>query len=680
MRKHHRTPGSRRAAALIWSGISLLVAAPMLIAHIPGANLQSPLTAVAFSPIDGTIDAASGPERTGAAAVCTAMRIHTVRTAANLYLAVDVPELVANPDDVLLLYFDMNHNAGTTPDAADRAIRLSQFPAGLNQTPAIAEIYSGNGTDWVAPAAFATVKSSRTAGGRLVVELTVPITAAPVGFALFYASMDLQDCNVDFDFSESAFKWPSGLATPGGDNLAGVKDPSQWGDVGRRAPVVTFNAPTCCSPTDIIYSQSSVTYPEDLDQGQPVNIHALVHNTDATFQAKNVKVEFRVHKFGTGAAVFPTIPPTQEIPVIGTSAAATTSDVQWTPTAPMHGCIQAEILAPIEGGGKSLDDYSIGGANTLAQYNIDVECLPKGSKKAMQFTTFNPHATKAQTITLVKHERIPKGFEGLRFELQQPTRALAPREEMNVALLVTTAANLPTTDLPRQMLHVPPTAGRTSAVAIQARPGDRLHISATGDVDIDAGGGAPSTGPDGIDVSKTVRGQFLLRGENGARVGGALIASFDGFETSFLLGADTTITIPERQGLSLAVNDVVEGHTDNTGRGFDVEVWTLSQSAPPIPAGAAPAATAAPVAAAAEPRFPEVKITAIVIDEVTIAGKVYKIVTALGAVTYQILVSDMAAPPPPTEPGKPGYLVWVLLLIVLGVIAVIFLRRKRKKA
>ena len=236
MRKHTRTFSSTSAlvASLCASTWLLSDGAPHMLAH-SGPSLKAPLVTGTLPTIDGTIESAWGPERTGAAAGCTSMNLYALRSSSDLYLAVDVPELVADPDDTLLLFFDVNHSGGSGPDPADRAIRLANFPAGINQQPGTRESYTGNGIGWGSVVPFTTVKSSRTGSGgsaRLTVELTVPLTSAPVGFALYYASKDLQDCNGDSDFVESSFKWPSTLPTPGGDPLAGIKAPIEWSDLG----------------------------------------------------------------------------------------------------------------------------------------------------------------------------------------------------------------------------------------------------------------------------------------------------------------------------------------------------------------------------------------------------------------------------------------------------------------
>jgi hypothetical protein len=407
-----------------------------------------------------------------------------------------------------------------------------------------------------------------------------------------------------------------------------------WDKLGIQAPVVTFNAPTCCTSADITFEQSMVAMKQPFDVGQPVDIDASVHNTDTATAAKNVRVQITVHKFGTGGGVI-FMPAVQEIMSIGPSAAATTGAVpQWTPAMPMHGCIRAEILQPVEGGGKSLDDYAVG-ANALVQYNTEVACAMKGMMKKLQFTKFNPSPDKAQMIDLVMRRRVPRGFEGLEFALEQAGGPLGPLQEADVALIVRVPDNLPTTDLPRETVHVPPTAGRENPVAVRTTPGERVHLSAAG-------------------------------------TGGTLIGSFDGFATTFEIGADATLMVPQRtEGLRLAVAAIVDRQAENTGgNGYDVDVWRMPAAPQPEPAAAADATAAA----AAPLPFPEVDIFATTTEQITIAGKMYTVVRNVGGVTFQILVADAGG-----TGGLPGgRLLWLLLLLFVILAIIVWLFKKKR--
>jgi hypothetical protein len=243
-------------------------------------------------------------------------------------------------------------------------------------------------------------------------------------------------------------------------------------------------------------------------------------------------------------------------------------------------------------------------------------------RSRMEFNTFNSDKTATQTIRLVSARRGPP-IDGLILDVAQPERPFGPQQVATAALVANVPASAPTTDLPRQRVHVPPTAGRNDAVVVQVKGGDRVHLAADGD-------------------------------------GGPLIGSIDRFETSFLIGDARTIVIPEKnQGLRLAIDDRAARSRENAGRGFDVEAWTM------------------PVASAAEPPFPEVHIAAATFQQIRIAGvdKTYTVPTNLGAVTYQLLIADQGAAPPAA--GK-TYWLWLILLIVLVIAVLIFLRMRKR--
>jgi hypothetical protein len=97
-------------------------------------------------------------------------------------------------------------------------------------------------------------------------------------------------------------------------------------------------------------------------------------------------------------------------------------------------------------------------------------------------------------------------------------------------------------------------------------------------VDIDGRGRLLSVGPEGRDFSRKLKGKgrFLLSGKAAGRFAGALIGSFDAFKSSFVVGAEITITVPDgAEKLWLAINDLDGGYGDNRGRGFEVELATL---------------------------------------------------------------------------------------------------------
>lgn len=655
-----------------------------LLAHVLGQCLKAPIRASAPS-IDGTIEPSpwGSPAYTiplvSVSCADPVQRFYAMRTSAlgPIYVAIDVPEsAVDNSADTILLFIDGNHTGGGAPDTSDRAVRLLGFPVGVTpQTPTTAEIYTGNGAGWSAPAPFPTgkVKSLRTGSGnntRLAVEMELPPSSTPeVGFAVVYLSGDLQDCTGD-SISDNVL-WPPALPFPTGAP-PGLSNPSQWGDLRQDcSPVVEFNSPTCCYSGDISFKQSGILFKQPFTAGSPVtDITAQVHNRDGSLTANNAKVEIQVHGFGMGSPLFLASP---TIPSISPSSSAPTSPATWASPISGHGCFRAVIQPPA-----SPNDYTIG-ANSTAQYNVDVACLKNGDKKRMMFKMFNPDEAKEQKMLLVKRERIPQGMKGLAFELVQPDRPIRPKEEFEAAVAITAAAELPITDVPRQRVHVPPAAGGAvrppvegaaagaagggglDAVRITVKPGDRLHVMASGMVDLDGGGPVASAGPEGRDVSKEIpEGRFLLAGETARQFGGALIGSFDGFTTGFVLGPETTFTVPEKaEALWLAVNDVVGRHADNTGEGFDVEASTLP----------APGKQGGPLA--------EVDVFAATTEEIKLGEHTYNVGRILGGVTYQVLVTGADTTPTP-PPGGPSGKLWLLLLLIL-VVLILALRRKGAK-
>jgi hypothetical protein len=619
----------------------------------------------------------------------TPITFFATKDAANVYLRMSIPDNSLQADDRLFLFFDPDHAASPNLDK-DVAFELP-FGAALATKADVAgkKMFTGNATVWTAAAAFPAgveVKYSRDVS-TIVFEMKVPFATftpppsqfAASGFSFLYLNQTAIDPAND--------PTCAGIVVPPGELLAfkvafpttlpvgavlpdSVNHASEWGDLGKDTGAVTFNTPVCCSNLDIQFPGfPGTTFPGDTD----VDIEAFVHPGNG-FPAKNVNVQIKVHDFGTGgndifngmqpmpiSSVAPGAPP----------AGVPTNPVTWhTPSSavPVHTCVEAILLPPAVA-----DDYSLAGMSVNAQRNADVAAVPAGSVRRLEFVTFNPDKTAAQTIRLVGQQQGPRP-QGLTFQIVQPDRPVGSLQQARVALAVSADANLPPTDIPRQKLHVPPTAGRDDSVVIQMKGGDRLHLISTGDVDIDAGGAARPAGPDGVNVSDIVRGRFLLSIRTASRFGGALIGSFDGFETSFLVGSETTIAAPATGGsLRLAVNDVVGQNTDNTGRGFDVDAWTLAgvgggDGGGGGDIGVVRRTTPGP----SEPPFPGMRIVATSVQQVKVEGaaRPYNIVNNLGALTYDVLVTDAVAG------GKGKYLLWICLFVLLLVIAAIVVSKR----
>jgi hypothetical protein len=635
-----------------------------LYAH-SGTPLAAPTqVSSSITPIDGTIDEAVWGSGVPAAQLpnnCNELSgmppappvtVYALNDGVNLFLAFDIPDSTANVNDRLFLFFDPNHSNGGGPAMDDQALQLVFDNLAADDSVPTAQHYSGTGAGWSPSAVFpadvqAKYRRDMTGTGKWQIELQLPFTGPTVGFAFLYlnaTASPLDDCDSNGILDDFYASFPSSLTVISGMSLpAGIANPGVWGDLtfGPQPPIVSFQAPLCCSSADMAFTPSA----QPFTAGVPVNIHAQVHNLHATSVASNVNVEIRVHTFGTGGGVIPPFPKSTVIPSIAASNSSFSSPVNWpSPPAGLHGCIRAEIRPP------TVSPYFI--APGIAQHNIDVACIPKGQKKAFKFMAFNPDREKELKITLAKQVLLPRGFEGLEFALQQPDRPLRPQEEVPVQLIVAAASNLPTTDVPKQTVKLPPTAGGTAVpplskptgtepLSIAVKPGERMHLTAAGSVDIDGRGPLPSCGPQGRNFTKAMKGKgrFLLSSKSAGRYACALIGSFDAFKSSFVVGSEVTFTVPDRvEKMWLAVNDLDMGYAANRGRGFEVEVATL-------PALRVPAITPQQEARVV---LPQVNITATSAARVVVGSHVYNLLTNHGGVTYQFMVTE---PDKPTEVG-----------------------------
>jgi hypothetical protein len=691
----------------------------LLYAHDPGGSTLSAPTEGPTPTINGTIDTAGSeaawlpgvvpdnlPNNCAEFAGSPApppLTVYAFNDGVKLFLAFDIPDTTPNITDSLWLFFDTNHGGGTTPAADDRALRLTFNNLAASNSVPDAERFSGNGTIWVTggglPAEIEAKYTRHASSWQIELSFpkagpTIPFPGATSGFAFVYlneigACPGGGDCDCDDDGQDDDYyaRFPTTLSLTQIQQITlpgGIADPSLWGNLnfGPAPPTVSFTPPLCCHSADIAFLPAA----QPFTAGTPVNIAANVHNLDASQTANNVNLEIRVHKFGTGGGIIFQAPTT--VASIAPSGSQFSAFAQWpSPEPGLHGCIRAEIKPP------TLSPYFISGGNSIAQHNIDVACIPMGERKAFQFQAFNPDPQHELKILLAKQVLLPAGLEGLRFDLQQPDRPLRPLEELPVFLTVTVADNVPPTQVPKQNVKVPPTSGGTAVpplrqrsgtdpLIIAVRPGDRLHLSALGDVDLDGKGPLPSVGPDGKDFSndlKDAERRFLLSGETAFRFAGALIGSFDAFKNSFLVGSELTLTVPDgTEKLWLAVNDLDGAYDDNTGNGFDVEASTL----PPLQLPAKVTAAAQPQAA--QVTLPQVNITAASSARVTAGRAVYNVLTNHGGVTYQFLVVDAKGHSVGgffhSPFGVPWWLIYpLLLLLLLGLLIFAWLHRRKSR-
>jgi hypothetical protein len=114
-------------------------------------------------------------------------------------------------------------------------------------------------------------------------------------------------------------------------------------------------------------------------------------------------------------------------------------------------------------------------------------------------------------------------------------------------------------------------------LSIPVKPGMMVTVVANGLVNVSRDVKRFSAnGPDGFVDREMSQREFLLN-PKGAFAGwqniGALIGSFDNFNTSFVVGGTRSFIVPDKvERLSLAINDVAGDYEDNTGKGFSLSV------------------------------------------------------------------------------------------------------------
>lgn len=126
--------------------------------------------------------------------------------------------------------------------------------------------------------------------------------------------------------------------------------------------------------------------------------------------------------------------------------------------------------------------------------------------------------------------------------------------------------------------------GKPNRLEIPVKPGNIVTVLAFGEVDVDGSGPLPPTSATGF-TEQTAGHQanyLLSRGRyRPNEYAGALIGSFDGFQTSFVIGRDSSIFVPEQAtSLTLAVNARLPAYTALVG-GYDI--FTIATPAPNVP-------------------------------------------------------------------------------------------------
>lgn len=121
-----------------------------------------------------------------------------------------------------------------------------------------------------------------------------------------------------------------------------------------------------------------------------------------------------------------------------------------------------------------------------------------------------------------------------------------------------------------------PSSGDSSLV-IPMQPGEIVTIIAHGQIQVNPQDKRwPSNGPNGFSNARlAAASQFLLSDDyyTPSQHIGALVGSFDNFETAFVVGTDYTFVVPAGvQELALGINDIIGAYDNNTGNGFDLHI------------------------------------------------------------------------------------------------------------
>ena len=199
-----------------------------------------------------------------------------------------------------------------------------------------------------------------------------------------------------------------------------------------------------------------------------------------------------------------------------------------------------------------------------------------------------------QYIMRVKWQNIPPAYsEGWIYALDNAdaiglvdmgngyySMSLNLREEKHVAISIS-GGTMPVT--PQQFLLSPRAGGKLlpnpsgeEPLEIAVKSGKMVTVIASGLIMLDPQNEkGRKNGPNGFSNARWSRSRFLLPSgyyKPWQNIG-ALVGSFDGFKTSFVIGPDKTFLVPDGASrLSLAVNDTSGAYDNNDGKGFTLNV------------------------------------------------------------------------------------------------------------
>ncbi len=338
-----------------------------------------------------------------------------------------------------------------------------------------------------------------------------------------------------------------------------------------------------------------------------VTVHnSSINSMGSSVEAPGVRAKFSLANWGIpGTSEWSQVPaannrPVGTVPAAGqntlTTGAWVLSGTEIANYAPPrnHQCVRVDLdVDPAA----VLPGNSVEFLNHIAYRNMDFEETSSPVKREAHIGVKGfklPDNAERHELILREHtfntpvdSRWISQIDGLTPVGDQPglyTLKLGPEETRRVY----TAVTPPKIKIPKEMIAIPPGSGGTlplfqrpsgvKPVAVTVRAGDVVTLIADGAVQRKTEGVSPlPDGPlGGVALTRmTARTATLNLPKTLVREAplGALVGSFDGFETSFLIGDAKTVRVPKgATQLLLAINDADGAFAAQSGKGFSVQV------------------------------------------------------------------------------------------------------------
>ena len=569
------------------------------------ARLIFPLTA-SMPAIDGDD---GDPAWTGAfhylmedGAPLPAADLRGVYNADNVYLYMEVEDNAFNEEDAVVIALNPDNANGNyrrihifpcLPSAGCAASGTGQH-ATIQYWTGTPGGPGGQAFAWTEqplPVGLIASTGTSTAGPTRKWSIEVAIPRAAFGlvdtnyFGLF---VDVISADPDAGVAGVAtqYTWPTGQFIGGADENdvlsdleTGTLPASAWGN----ATLSTAFG----NGVSVYADEIGSNHPTDDSQmilGDGNTFHASAINNSSSggtlVEAKSVTATFKIANFGLPNA-WANVPPPGGNPVgpvnIPAAGAHRYETGIWnlTPqeitdyTANLHQCIRVDLSSSdpstviVNGSAQRNMDFVTANSPIQAMATIGGKRSERGGDYLLteSFSNFDPNLTWQTRI---------KGAEPI-----GPARYIVkarPGQDLPLGIMVDTNKEL---RLPSQDIRIAPGTGspKQPAQIVEVRGGDLITLIAEGGIEIDG----HKIGADGL--SPTQLRQMKVNPRDGkfrdgtGDLTGALIGSFDGFQTTFVVGNAATLKVPAgAKELSLAINDVESGYATQKGEGLGVQI------------------------------------------------------------------------------------------------------------